>query len=189
MNIHTHILGPTHSLWFIPPSATLAMLCGSSYNQASIQNLRVFTEVVLQVMTRCSLMGGYQRIGKLTMSIFSNLKYSSTTTQHTTCPSTSYLIFSHGPPSFCTSIITPWTTFLFVPCIFLLSCTFNMFFRIYLLIHSFFKHAYTPLFCSKVFISVFSAFCRFFIFYYSVLLMFYSSCSLLLFFILYFIHS
>jgi len=38
-----------------------------------------------------------------------------------------------------------------------LSCTFKMFFRIYLLIYCFYRHAYTPLFCSKVFISMLSA--------------------------------
>jgi hypothetical protein len=161
MNIHTHILGSAHSSWFASPSATFAMLCGLSY-EASIQNLRVFTEVVLQVMTRCSLMGGYQRIGELTMSIFSNHKYSSTTTQHTTAWNLSIYLL----PNF-----LPWSTFLLhiyskplnlhylalLPMHFPLSCTFKMFFRIYLLIHSFFKHAYSPLFCSKTFISMFSA--------------------------------
>lgn len=157
-----HILWSAHPSWFVPPSATFAMLCGSSYKQASIYNLRVFTEVILQVMTCSSLMGGYQCIGELTMSIFSNFNYSSTTTQHTTaCNLSSYLL-----PNF-----LPWSTFFLqiyskllnshylalLPMHFPLICTFKMFFRIYLLIHSFFKNAYTPLFCSKVFISVFSA--------------------------------
>ena len=113
-------------------------------------------------MTKFSLMGGYQRIGELTTSIFSNLKYSSTITQHTTARN----LFIYLLPNF-----LPWSTFLLYiyykplnllhlalpPMHFPLSCTFNMFFTIYLLIHSFFKHAYTPLFFSKVFISVFSA--------------------------------
>jgi len=112
-------------------------------------------------MTRCSLMGGYQRIGELTMSIFSNLKYSSTTTQHTTAWNLSIYFL----PNF-----LPWSTFLlhiyskplnlhyllFFPCIFLWvahsRCSLDL-----LIIHSFFKHAYTPLFRSKVFISMFSA--------------------------------
>jgi hypothetical protein len=74
-------------------------------------------------MTRCSLKGGYQRIGELTASIFSNLKYTSTTTQHTTWNPSIYLLPNFLPRStFRMHIYSKplnLTTLLFFPCIFL----------------------------------------------------------------------
>ena len=160
MNIHTHAHFRVSS--FIVIHISFCNACHVMW---------VVLQPGLNIKSKCFHRGGFYRsrqgvVWWVGTSVLENLLCPSSQTsntvvtqpsiqQHETCPSTSYLISSHGPPSFRTSILSPWpyTTLLLFPCIFLwvAHSRYSLGFT-YLFIPS----SNTPLFCSKVFISMFS---------------------------------